>query len=125
LPFLKISGTFALMRIGIRNKLGLALSILLGGLVLGLLCGMELAAVFKVGALAVTEEQFLFPAALVGLILILSSGHVWPRLVLFPAAGGAGCRPVRISQPRIASAMANGAAEGPGADCSLPVCFSP
>jgi hypothetical protein len=75
LPFLKIIGAFAMMLIGIRNKLGLALSILLGGVVLGLFCGMELAAVLKVGALAVTEEQFLFLAAIVGLILILSDAQ--------------------------------------------------
>ncbi|MDP3478497.1 MAG: DUF401 family protein [Desulfoprunum sp.] len=75
LPFLKVIGAFILMLIGIRNKLGLALSILLGGMVMGLLSGMDLAGVFEVSLLAVTQEQFLFLAAIVGLILILSDAQ--------------------------------------------------
>ncbi len=75
LPFLKVIGAFTLMLIGIRNKLGLALSILLGGVVMGLLCGMDLAGVSEVSLLAVTQEQFLFLAAIVGLILILSDAQ--------------------------------------------------
>jgi len=75
LPFLKVLAAFLLMLVGIRNKLGLALSILLGGVVLGLVCGMDLAGVFKVGALAVSQAQFLFLAAIVGLILILSDAQ--------------------------------------------------
>lgn len=75
LPFLKVIGAFALMLIGIRNKLGLALSILLGGVVMGLLCGMDLAGVSEVSMMAVSQEQFLFLAAIVGLILILSDAQ--------------------------------------------------
>ena len=107
LPFLKVIGAFALMLVGIRNKLGLALSILLGGVVMGLASGMELARVTQVGALAVLDAQFLFLAAIVGLILILSdaqersgqsrrlmeamSGYLGSprlRLVFFPALIG-------------------------------------
>jgi uncharacterized protein len=75
LPFLKVFAAFLLMLIGIRNKLGLALSILLGGVVLGLTCGMDLAGVLEVGVLAVSQKQFLFLAAIVGLILILSDAQ--------------------------------------------------
>lgn len=75
LPFIKVIGAFTLMLIGIRNKLGLALSILLGGVVMGLLSGMDLTGVVEVSLLAVTEEQFFFLAAIVGLILILADAQ--------------------------------------------------
>ncbi len=75
LPFFKVLGAFILMLIGIRNKLGLALSILLGGVVMGLLCDMNLGGVGRVSLLAVTDAQFHFLAAIVGLILILSDAQ--------------------------------------------------
>ena len=107
LPFIKVLGAFALMLVGIRNRLGLALSILLGGAVMGLAFGMNLGRLVTVGAVAVIREQFLFLAAIVGLILILSdaqersgqsrrlmeavSGYLTEprlRLVFFPALIG-------------------------------------
>jgi integral membrane protein (TIGR00529 family) len=75
LPFLKVIGAFILMLFGIRNKLGLALSILLGGVVMGLLSGMKLAGLVKISLLAVRQEQFLFLATIVALILILSDAQ--------------------------------------------------
>lgn len=107
LPFLKVLGAFALMLVGIRNRLGLALSILLGGAVMGLIFGLDLGRLAEVSVVAVTREQFLFLAAIVGLILILSdaqersgqsrrlmeavSGYLTEprlRLVFFPALIG-------------------------------------
>ncbi|MGB5232256.1 MAG: DUF401 family protein [Desulfoprunum sp.] len=75
LPFFKVFGAFALMLVGIRNRLGLALSILLGGTVMGLLFGLDLARVLQVSAMAATRPQFLFLAAIVGLILILADAQ--------------------------------------------------
>lgn len=75
LPFLKVLGAFALMLIGIRNRLGLALSILLGGAVMGLIFGLDLVRLVQVSAVAATRAQFLLLAAIVGLILILSDAQ--------------------------------------------------
>lgn len=75
LPFVKVLGAFALMLAGIRNRLGLAFSILLGGAVMGLVFGLELGRLVAVTASAVTRAQFLFLAAIVGLILILSDAQ--------------------------------------------------
>ncbi len=72
LPFLKVIGAFCLMLIGIRNRLGLALSILAGGLFMGLIFGLPLPALIKTGGLALVQEKFLFLVAIVGSILILS-----------------------------------------------------
>ncbi|KAB2891339.1 MAG: DUF401 family protein [Desulfobulbaceae bacterium] len=107
LPFLKVLGAFALMLVGIRNRLGLALSILLGGVVMGLVFGLDLGRLVEVSVIAVARGQFLFLAAIVGLILILSdaqersgqsrrlmeavSGYLGEprlRLVFFPALIG-------------------------------------
>lgn len=71
-PFIKVLSAFCLMLVGIRFKLGIGLSILIGGLVMGLMFGMGLLAFAKVGAMALVQEKFLFLAAIVGLILILS-----------------------------------------------------
>ena len=72
LPFIKVIGAFCLMLVGIRNRLGLALSILAGGLFMGLVFGLSTMALLQVSGLALVQEKFLFLAAIVGLILILS-----------------------------------------------------
>jgi hypothetical protein len=46
LPFLKVIAAFFLMLVGIRNKVGLAFSILAGGLVMGLLFGLSVSELF-------------------------------------------------------------------------------
>lgn len=107
LPFIKVIGAFCLMLVGIRNRLGLALSILAGGLFMGLVFGLSTMTLLHVSGLALVQEKFLFLAAIVGLILILSdalersgqsarlmevlSGYlVQPRLrlIFFPALIG-------------------------------------
>lgn len=107
LPFVKVIGAFGLMLVGIRNKLGLALSILLGGLFMGLIFGLSASALVKNSCFALVQEKFLFLVAIVGLILVLSdalersgqsrrlmdvlSGYlVQPRLrlIFFPALIG-------------------------------------
>ena len=74
MPFLKVLAAFLLMLVGIRLKLGLSLSILLGGVLLGLFFGLPLAEIFRVGGLALLDEKFLLLLAIVGAILILSDG---------------------------------------------------
>ena len=72
LPFVKVIGAFCLMLIGIRNKLGLALSILLGGLFMGLVFGLSVPALLRTSSMALVQEKFLFLVTIVGSILILS-----------------------------------------------------
>lgn len=72
LPFVKVIGAFCLMLVGIRNRLGLACSILAGGLFMGLIFGLPVAEVAKTGVVALVQEKFLFLVAIVGSILILS-----------------------------------------------------
>ena len=72
LPFIKVIGAFCLMLVGIRNKLGLAFSILAGGLVMGLLFGLSVSELFITSSMALVHEKFLFLVAIVGLILVLS-----------------------------------------------------
>ncbi|TKB27093.1 DUF401 family protein [Desulfopila sp. IMCC35006] len=72
LPFVKVIGAFCLMLIGIRNKLGLALSILLGGLFMGLVFGLSVPVLLQTGVMALVQEKFLFLVGIVGSILILS-----------------------------------------------------
>ncbi len=72
LPFVKVIAAFCLMLAGIRNKLGLALSILAGGLFMGLIFGLSTTALFKASSLALVQEKFLFLVTIVGSILILS-----------------------------------------------------
>jgi integral membrane protein (TIGR00529 family) len=74
LPFIKISAAFILMLAGMRNKIGLALSILLGGLFMGLVFGLDLKGLASTGLLALTREKFLFLITIVGLIMVLSDG---------------------------------------------------
>ncbi|KJR99656.1 MAG: hypothetical protein VR65_15485 [Desulfobulbaceae bacterium BRH_c16a] len=74
LPFVKVLAAFALMLVGIRNKLGLALSILFGGLFMGLIFGLSIFGWVQVSCLALVEEKFLLLVAIVGLILVLSDG---------------------------------------------------
>ena len=72
LPFLKVIGAFILILVGIRNKLGLSLSILLGGAFMGLAFGLSIPAWFQVSGAALIQEKFLFLVAIVGLILVFS-----------------------------------------------------
>jgi integral membrane protein (TIGR00529 family) len=74
LPFIKVLAAFAVMLIGMRNKIGLGISILLGGVFMGLIFGLDLLSLAGVSALALTREKFLFLIAIVGLIMILSDG---------------------------------------------------
>jgi len=74
LPFLKVLAAFFLMLAGMRLKIGLALSIFLGGVCMGLLFGLGPAAIGTTGLLALTREKFLFLISIVGLIMILSDG---------------------------------------------------
>jgi len=72
LPFIKVIAAFCLMLVGIRNKVGLAFSILAGGLVMGLLFGLSVSELFVTSSKALIQEKFLFLVAIVGLILVLS-----------------------------------------------------
>ena len=72
LPFVKVIGAFCLMLVGIRNRLGLALSILAGGWFMGLVCGLSTGVLLKTSGLAFLQEKFLFLVAIVGSILVLS-----------------------------------------------------
>lgn len=74
LPFLKVIVAFVLMLVGMRLRLNLALSILLGGIVMGLFFGMLPLAIATTGLAALVQEKFLFLAAIVGLIMVLSDG---------------------------------------------------
>lgn len=106
-PFIKVLAAFVLMLAGMRYKIGLALSILLGGVFMGLVFGLDLVTIFQTGALALTQEKFLFLITIVGLIMILSdalersgqsgrlmdalSGYLTSprlRLIFFPALIG-------------------------------------
>lgn len=107
LPFAKVLLSFGLMLVGMRLRAGLGLSILAGGLLMALLFGLGPMEFVRTGALAVTQEKFLYLVAIVGLILILSdamersgqsrrlmdglSGYLTSprlRLVFFPALIG-------------------------------------
>lgn len=74
MPFVKVIGAFVLMLLGIRCKIGLSLSILLGGVFMGLVFGLSLGDCLKVGATALVQDKFLLLVAIVGAILILSDG---------------------------------------------------
>ncbi|MBU4263242.1 MAG: DUF401 family protein [Proteobacteria bacterium] len=107
LPFIKVLGAFGLILLGIRLRIGLGLSILAGGVAMGFLFYLGPMPLLRVSAVALTREKFLFLAAIVGLILILSdalersgqsrrlmdalSGYLTSprlRLVFFPALIG-------------------------------------
>jgi integral membrane protein (TIGR00529 family) len=106
-PFIKVLAAFFLMLAGMRFKIGLALSILSGGVFMGLVFGLDLSVLFQTSALALTREKFLFLITIVGLIMILSdalersgqsarlmdalSGYLTSpplRLIFFPALIG-------------------------------------
>ncbi len=107
LPFIKVICAFGLMLVGIRNKLGLAFSILAGGMVMGLLFGLSISELFNTSSMALVQEKFLFLVAIVGLILVFSNAleksgqstrlmnalsgylvHPRLRLIFFPALIG-------------------------------------
>ncbi|BCS87820.1 DUF401 family protein [Pseudodesulfovibrio sediminis] len=71
-PFAKVLFAFVLMLAGMRFKIGLGSSILIGGMVMGVLFGMAPLPILKVSAIALTQEKFHFLIAIVGLILVLS-----------------------------------------------------
>lgn len=107
LPFVKVLAAFAIMLGGMRYKIGLALSIFLGGVFMGLVFSMGPVLIATTGLLALTREKFLFLITIVGLIMILSdalersgqsrrlmdslSGYLTSprlRLIFFPALIG-------------------------------------
>jgi integral membrane protein (TIGR00529 family) len=107
LPLFKVLFVFICMLAGIRLKLGVGPSILLGGGVLALLTSMGVPEVIEVGIQALLDEQTIFLALIVALIMILSgllertgqagrimeslSGYLRSprlRLVFFPALIG-------------------------------------
>lgn len=107
LPFIKVLAAFILMLAGMRCKIGLALSIFLGGVFMGLVFDMGPVAVGSNSMLALTREKFLLLITIVGLIMILSdalersgqsrrlmdslSGYLTSpllRLIFFPALIG-------------------------------------
>jgi len=107
LPFLKVLSAFGLMLVGMRNKIGLAASILSGGVFMGLIFGVGIGELAKTSVLAFTREKFLFLVSIVGLIMVLSdaleqsgqsrrlmdalSGYLTSirlRLIFFPALIG-------------------------------------
>jgi hypothetical protein len=106
-PFAKVLLAFVIMLAGMRFKLSLGLSILSGGIVLGLIFGIGPMPIGQAGAKALTGDKFLFLVAIVGLILMLSdalersgqskrlmdalSGYLTSprlRLIFFPALIG-------------------------------------
>lgn len=71
-PYLKVLGPFALMLAGIRLGLNLAVSALLGSLLMGALFGMSPVAWLTAAGSAMTHEKFLLLLVIVSLILIFS-----------------------------------------------------
>ena len=74
LPFMKVIGAFVLMLVGIRHRLGLSLSILLGGAFMGLVFGLSIGDWLRISATALVQEKFLLLIAIVGASLVLSDG---------------------------------------------------
>ncbi len=72
IPFVKVIVVFCLMLCGIRFKLGLGLSILIGSLAMGLIFGLPILSWGRIGLVALVQDKFLFLIIIVGLILILS-----------------------------------------------------
>ena len=107
LPFLKVLAAFAVMLVGMRFRLSLGLSILLGGVLLGVVFGVSPVGIVQAAGQALVGQKFLFLVAIVGLILMLSdalersgqsrrlmdalSGYLTSprlRLIFFPALIG-------------------------------------
>lgn len=91
-PFVKVTCVFGLILLGIRYKIGLGLSILFGSMLMGLVFGLPLLQWGRTGALALTQEKFLFLITIVALILVLSDAladipiwsfisRTWPRVL--------------------------------------------
>ncbi len=74
LPFVKIFAAFLLMLAGIRFRLSLWLSVLIGGLAMALMYGVPMEQWPVIAGNALIQEKFLFLIAIVGLILVLSDG---------------------------------------------------
>ncbi|SDL48694.1 hypothetical protein SAMN05660337_3070 [Maridesulfovibrio ferrireducens] len=72
LPLFKILFVFICMLIGIRFKLGVGLSVLIGGFVLALVTDMKMDALLQTVQSAVTDEKTIYLALIVALIMLLS-----------------------------------------------------
>ncbi len=72
MPLIKIGAAFVFMLVGIRLRLGLGLSILLGSVILGLLFGMGPLDIAGAAGTAVVRQKALFLGLIVALILVLS-----------------------------------------------------
>ncbi len=72
LPFLKVFAAFAIILAGIKNRLGLARSIFLGGWFLGLIFGLSLLDCLVTSGRALLESRFHLLLAVVSSILLLS-----------------------------------------------------
>ncbi|MFP4167437.1 MAG: DUF401 family protein [Desulfonatronovibrionaceae bacterium] len=107
MPFLKVLAAFAAMLAAMRLRAPLSLAILSGGVLMGIFFNVGAQSMAAACLRALTEEKFLFLAAIVGLILVLSdalersgqsrrlldalSGYLTRprlRLVFFPALIG-------------------------------------
>jgi len=71
-PFLKVLFAFVVMLVGMRFKVSLGLSILVGGAIMGFMFGLGPVPLAKASVMALTQEKFHFLIAIVGLILVLS-----------------------------------------------------
>lgn len=71
-PLFEIILVFICMLVGIRLRLGVGLSILMGGGILAALTSMGLGKVLKVSAAALLDEKTVFLALIVALIMVLS-----------------------------------------------------
>ena len=74
LPYIKVLAAFAVMLGGMRLKIGLAPSILLGGAFLGVVFGMGIMPLLETATLSLVQEKFLYLLSIVGLIMVLSDG---------------------------------------------------
>lgn len=107
IPLLKVLSAFICMLAGIRFRIGLGTSILVGAVVLGFLFGMSPTAWLETAGLALIQDKTIYLSLIVGLILVLSdlmdktgqtvrlmdsmSGYLRSprlRLVFFPALIG-------------------------------------
>jgi uncharacterized protein len=72
LPFLKVFAAFAVILVGMKNRLGLAQSIFVGGWFLGLVFGLSLAECLVTSGEALLHGRFHLLLAIVAAILVLS-----------------------------------------------------
>ncbi|SMF15333.1 DUF401 family protein [Desulfovibrio gilichinskyi] len=72
LPLFKIMFVFICMLIGIRFKLGVGLSVLVGGLVLALITGMKMDLLLETTTSAIIDSETIYLVLIVALIMFLS-----------------------------------------------------